>query len=237
MKLCHPLFKQIPPQKGSLVILLLLFLSCAKEIPRAKNGGADLLFSVYFQASKGLENSKTFHRSSLSFLPMGIFEITPRELGEETNMEYYLIKDSLYYALEPEAKNSMDPKRGLSLFSKTLGAPFSKDPIASYGRRRNLSDTILFKKQYKRFEISTPEQYSRYYILKSDSLLPYALYPQVEQEYGGRLERIDYYDLKKDIFYSMQLIRRLERSKEAESFFKKGYFLPETQSFSQKLMP
>ncbi len=237
MKLSFPFVRQVPTLNWSLLFLLPFAFSCEKEIPRATNGGADLLFSVYFQASKGLENSKTFHRSSLSFLPMGIFEITPRELGEEASMEYYLIKDSLYYALEAEAKNSMDPKRGLSLFSKTLGAPFSKDPIASYGRRRNLSDTILFKKQYKRFEISTPEQYSRYYILKSDSLLPYALYPQVEREYGGRLERIDYYDLKKDIFYSMQLIRRLERSREAESFLKKGYFLPETETFTQKLMP
>ncbi|MHA6727133.1 hypothetical protein ACX3PU_03620 [Chryseobacterium sp. A301] len=233
MKLSFSLLIPSTAQKWSLIFLLPLFLSCTKEIPRADTGGADLLFSVYFQASKGLENSKTFHRSSLSFLPIGVFEIAPSALGEVADMEYFLIKDSLYYGLEAGVRISMDPKAGKSVLTKTHGAPFSKDPISYYGRRRNLSDTILFKRHYKRFEISTPEQYSRYYILKSDSLLPYALYPQIEQEYGGRLERIDYYDVEKDIFYSMQLLRRLERSKEAESFLKEGYFVPQTPTLTQ----
>ncbi len=209
-----------------LAVPLLILSACKEEIPKASGGGVDLLFSVYFQASKGLENSKTYHRSSLSFLPQGLFEIAPLELGESDKMAYYLIKDSLYYELDKQGK-PLELKQGRALRKKSLGAPFSTGCPVGYGLRKELQDTLLFKKRYRRFEISTPEQYSRYYILKSDSLLPYSLYPILEKDYEGRLERIDYYDVKGDVFYSLQWVRRYKRSVEAESYLAEGRFLRE----------
>jgi hypothetical protein len=45
--------------------------------------------------------------------------------------------------------------------NKKEGAIFSKEQILNYRNRRKLSDTVLFNKKYKRFEINSPWNYTR----------------------------------------------------------------------------
>jgi hypothetical protein len=68
---------------------------------------------------------------------------------------------------------------------KKEGAVFSKEWIPNYRNRRNLSDTILFQKKYKRFEINSPWTYTRFYIYPTDTILPYSLYKHAEKDYHG----------------------------------------------------
>ena len=111
------------------------------------------------------------------------------------------------------------------VYQKKSGAIFTKDPILNYRNRRKLSDTILFKKNYKRFEINSPWNYTRYYIYPTDTILPYSLYKEIGKEYHGRIERIDSYDKKKDIFVSLQMIPRKNWDSEAEELFRFNHFI------------
>ena len=84
---------------------------------------------------------------------------------------------------------------------------------------------MLFKKNYKRFEINSPWNYTRYYIYPTDTILPYSLYKEADEDYHGRIERIDSYDKQKDIFVSMQLIPRKNWDSEAEELFRFNHFI------------
>jgi hypothetical protein len=119
------------------------------------------------------------------------------------------------------------------VYAKTIGAVFTKEPLLNYRNRRKLSDTVLFKKNYKRFEINSPWNYTRYYIYPTDTILPYSLYKEVEKDYHGRIERIDSYDKKKDIFVTLQLIPRKNWDDTAKEIFEFNHFV-KTEKVSDK---
>ena len=66
---------------------------------------------------------------------------------------------------------------------------------------------------------------TRYYVLENDTILPYALYKKEAEEMGGRIERIDSYDRKNDIFVSMQLIPRKKWDSQAKEIFEYDQFV------------
>lgn len=220
-------------KKYTLYSLVFLFLaSCSKEKVMADKGGIDILSNIYFNASKGLDSVKSYHISSINFDKNRIIEIVPDVDFPELYSQIFLIKDSLCYPLgdfEEAKKISISEKlktgKPFNVFEKETGAVFSKDHILNFHTRNVLKDTIIFNKKYKRFEIKTSKSYTRYYVLKNDTILPYALYPKNEKEMGGRLERIDSYDRKNDIFVSMQLIPRKEWDAEAKEIFEYDEFV------------
>ena len=116
------------------------------------------------------------------------------------------------------------------MYAKTVGAVFTKEPLLNYRNRRKLSDTVLFKKNYKRFEINSPWNYTRYYIYPTDTILPYSLYKKVGKDYHGRIERIDSYDKKKDIFVTLQLIPRKNWDDTAKEIFEFNHFVKNRKS-------
>jgi len=120
-----------------------------------------------------------------------------------------------------EVKKSQKAK---SVYKKRSGAIFTKDWIPNYQHRRKLSDTILFNKKYLRFEVNSPFSYTRYYVNKTDTILPYSLYKQADIDYKGRIERIDSYNKKQDIFVTLQLIPKKNWDKEAQDFFEFNQF-------------
>ncbi|MBB6370042.1 hypothetical protein [Chryseobacterium shigense] len=212
-----------------LAILTIFLTSCHKEI-KSEKGGIDLISNVYFNASKGLGNMQTFHISKLNYQNDSIIELIPDlEFPEMTKATYY-IKDSVFYDLENDSASAVlseiqKKQKPNLVYTKKTGAIFTKDPILNYRNRRKLSDTILFKKNYKRFEINSPWNYTRYYIYPTDTILPYSLYKEVEEDYHGRIERIDSYDKQKDIFVSLQLIPRKKWDSEAEELFRFNRFI------------
>ena len=209
--------------------LLFALFSCHKEI-KAEKGGIDLISNVYFDASKGLNKMQTFHVSRLNYQNDSIIELVPDLEFPEMTAATYFIKDSVFYDLNnnktsavlSEIQKKQKPKL---VYSKTMGAVFTKDPLLNYRNRRKLSDTILFKKKYKRFEINSPWNYTRYYIYPTDTILPYALYKEVGKDYHGRIERIDSYDKKKDLFVSLQLIPRKNWDDTAKEIFEFNHFV------------
>jgi hypothetical protein len=137
---------------------LLGLVSCRKEI-KSEKGGIDIISNVYFDASKGLDQMQSFHISKMSYSQDQLIEIVPDLIPEIKQL--FLIKDSLYYPLDSERKTAIFSEIGLKqkpllVFDKKAGAVFSKEWIPNYRNRRKLPDTVLFGKQYKRFEINSP---------------------------------------------------------------------------------
>ena len=211
------------------LFLLFALISCHKEI-KAEKGGIDLISNVYFDASKGLNKMQTFQVSKINYQNDTIIELVPDLEFPEMTTATYFIKDSVFYDLENNNASAVlseiqKKQKPTSVYSKTMGAVFTKDPLLNYRNRRKLSDTLLFKKNYKRFEINSPWNYTRYYIYQTDTILPYSLYKEVGRDYHGRIERIDSYDKKKDIFVSLQLIPRKNWDSEAEEVFRFNRFI------------
>ena len=212
-----------------LSILPVFLISCHKEI-KSEKGGIDIISNVYFDASKGLNKMRTFHVSKLDYQNDSIIELIPDLEFPEITTATYFIKDSVFYDLENDNASAVlseiqKRQKPTLVYTKKNGAIFTKDPIINYRNRRKLSDTVLFKKNFNRFEINSPWNYTRYYIYPTDTILPYSLYKEVGKEYHGRIERIDSYDKKKDIFVSLQLIPRKNWDSEAEELFRFNHFI------------
>lgn len=214
-------------------ILLFVLNSCHKEI-KAEKGGIDLISNVYFDASKGLNKMQNFHISRLNYQNDSIIELVPDLEFPEMTKATYFIKDSIFYDLNNNTSSVLSElqkiQKPTSVYTKTLGAVFTKKPLLNYRNRRKLSDTILFKKNYKRFEINSPWNYTRYYIYPTDTILPYSLYKEVGKDYHGRIERIDSYDKKKDIFVTLQLIPRKNWDDTAKEIFEFNHFVKNRKS-------
>ena len=211
--------------------LLLLFMlnACKKEI-RPEKGGIDVISNVYFDASKGLEKMQNFHLSKINYSGDRIIEIVPDLNFPEINKQVFYIKDSLYYSLGKDKFNGIVisevvKNKGADIAKKKEGALFSKEWIPNYNNRKNLNDTILFKKNYKRFEVDSPWSYSRFYVYETDTILPYSLYRHAEIDYHGRLERIDSYNKKNDVFVTLQILPRKTWDSEAQEIFSFNQFV------------
>ena len=207
-----------------LVLVSILFLSsCHKEI-KSEKGGIDLISNVYFDASRGLDKMQSFHISKMSYSENQIIELVPNHTFPEMNQNAYLVRDSFCYPLDAENGNIilsdiLEKQKPSLVWNKKDGAIFSKEMIPNYKNRRKLSDTVLFKKKYRRFEVNSPWNYTRFYIYPTDTILPYSLYRHAEKDYGGRLERIDSYNKKTDIFVSLQLLPRKNWDDMAKDIF------------------
>ena len=224
--------------KIHLILPYLLFLfiasSCHKEI-KSEKGGIDLISNVYFDASKGLDNMQSFHVSKISYSHDQLIEYVPDLSFPEINKQVYYIRDSLCYPIDTMERNlifsDLSRKRQpLLVWNKKEGAVFSKECIPNYRNRRNLSDTILFHKKYKRFEINSPWTYTRFYIYPTDTILPYSLYRHAEKDYHGRLERIDSYNKKDDVFVTLQLLPRKNWDADAKELFEFNHFVKNRKS-------
>ncbi|AZA56297.1 hypothetical protein [Chryseobacterium shandongense] len=209
--------------------VMLILNSCHKEI-KSEKGGIDIISNVYFNASKGLDEMQSFHISKMNYSEDDLIEIVPDRSFPEMSKQIYFIKDSLCYPLDSETKTAILSEivlkqKLLLVWQKKDGAVFSKEWIPNYKNRRKLSDTVLFGKQYKRFEINSPWNYTRFYIYPTDTILPYSLYRHAEIDYRGRLERIDSYNKKNDIFITLQLIPRKNWDEAARELFEFNHFV------------
>lgn len=216
------------------IALMLILSSCHKEI-KSEKGGIDIISNVYFNASKGLDEMQSFHISKISYSEDDLIEIVPDQNFPEMSKQIYYIKDSLCYPIGSERKTTILSEivlkqKPLLVWQKKEGAVFSKERIPNYRNRKKLSDTILFGKQYKRFEINSPWNYTRFYIYPTDTILPYSLYRHAEQDYHGRLERIDSYNKKNDIFVTLQLIPRKSWDEAARELFEFNRFVTRTKN-------
>ncbi len=217
-----------------LCLLAILPYSCRKEI-KSEKGGIDLISNVYFDASKGLEQMQSFHLSKLNYLGNQIIEFVPDHSFPEINMQTYFMQDSLFYPVENDNESIIlsevaKTQKPQLVWNKKEGAIFSKEQILNYRNRRKLSDTVLFNKKYKRFEINSPWNYTRFYIYPTDTILPYSIYRHAEKDYGGRLERIDSYNKKTDIFVSLQLLPRKNWDYAAKEIFDFNHFVNSRKS-------
>lgn len=213
----------------SIFTLLFTLNSCHKEI-NSEQGGIDLISNVYFDASKGLDQMQSFHLSKMNYSQNQFIELVPDHNYSEVNKQIYFIRDSVCYPIGASGSNVIlkdisERQISQSVWEKKKGAVFSKDWIPNYRNRKNLSDTILFNKKYKRFEINSPWNYTRFYIYRTDTILPYSFYRHAEKDYHGRLERIDSYNKKTDIFVTLQLLPRKSWDDEAKELFEFNHFV------------
>jgi hypothetical protein len=203
------------------IFLLLTTYSCKKEI-RPDKGGIDLISNVYLNASKGLDKVQNFHISRMNYSDSYLLELIPDLNFPEVTDKIYYIKDSIYFKVGMENSGSEILS---DLSKKKEGALFSDEWIPNYLHRKNISDTVLFNKNYKRFEINSAKSFSRFYIYPTDTILPYSIYKHAEIDYGGRLERIDSYNKDKDIFVTLQLLPRKNWDDEAKEIIEFNEFV------------
>jgi len=235
--ICRFFLNRIKMKQRSIFLCSMLglaLLSCHKEI-KSEKGGIDMISNVYFDASKGLDRMQNFHLSKMNYLGDALIELVPDLTFPEINKEVYYIKDSLCYSLGTESSNIIlsdvsDKQKASLVWNKKEGAIFSKEEIPNYKNRRNLSDTLLFNKKYKRFEINSPWTYTRFYIYPTDTILPYSMYKHAENDYGGRLERIDSYNKKSDVFVTLQLLPRKNWDDSAKELFEFNHFVKNRKS-------
>lgn len=205
-------------------LVLLVTYSCRKEI-RPEKGGLDLISNVYLDASKGLDKVQNFHISRMNYSGSNLIELIPDMNFPEVTENIYYIKDSIYFNVGLENSGSAilsdlpSHQKALSVTKKKEGALFTEEWIPNYLHRKNIRDTVLFNKNYKRFEVNSAKSFSRYYIFPTDTILPYSIYRHAEIDYGGRLERIDSYNKDKDIFVTLQLLTRKNWDDEAKEIF------------------
>lgn len=178
---------------------------------------------------------QSFHLSKLNYLGNQIIEFVPDHSFPEINMQTYFMQDSLFYPVENDNESIIlsevaKTQKPQLVWNKKEGAIFSKEQILNYRNRRKLSDTVLFNKKYKRFEINSPWNYTRFYIYPTDTILPYSIYRHAEKDYGGRLERIDSYNKKTDIFVSLQLLPRKNWDYAAKEIFDFNHFVNSRKS-------
>lgn len=206
-----------------------LLFSCKKQKEKiiSEKGAIDIVSNIYFNASTGLDDVKQFHVSRINYIGNDIIEFVPNiEIPEIIDSVFY-IRDSIYYNAGTlfEAERfiflenvlTAEPK---SIYKKQYGAVWINFPIIDYEKRIDIADTVLYgNRAFKRFQINTPDYYSVFYIHPNDTLLPYSLNRIAENDYGGRLERIDNYDKNKDLFSTMWLIPRNNLDEEALRIF------------------
>lgn len=210
--------------------LLLTAYSCKKGI-RPDKGGIDLISNVYLDASKGLDNVQNFHISRMNYSDSYLLELIPDLTFPEVTENIYYIKDSIYFKVGIENSGSeilsdlSKHQKAVLVSKKKEGALFSDEWIPNYLHRKNISDTMLFNKKYKRFEVNSAKSFSRFYVYPTDTILPYSIYKHAEIDYGGRLERIDSYNKDKDIFVTLQLLPRKDWDDEAKEIFEFNEFV------------
>ncbi len=210
------------------ISVLLLFVSCKKDRKiLSDKGGIDILTNIYYNASKGLEDHQQIMISKINYENSDMVELVPNIQIPELIDSVFYIRDSVYF----NAGNMMDAKSLVfkekfqteipkDLYKKKFGAVWVNIPIFDYDKRKNISDTVLYgKKEFKRFQIATKDNYSIFYIAKTDTILPYSLNPVADRDYSGRLERIDSYDRKRDLFSTVILLPRKYWDKEATEMF------------------
>lgn len=214
-------------EKYVLLSVVFLFVCCQKEHKiKSEKGGIDIIANIYYNASKGLDDYQQIIISRMNYHDDDLIELVPNIRIPELNDSIYYIRDSVYYnigtmmdskSLVFKEKLSEKPKQ---LSDKKYGAVWVNIPIYDYEKRKNISDTILYgKKNFKRFQIATKESYSIFYITKNDTILPYSLNRIADKNYSGRLERIDSYDKKRDLFTTVILLPRKNWDKEAQEIF------------------
>ncbi len=209
-----------------LLIPCLLFAACQKKHPKIKStkGKIDIITNLYFDVSKGVEVIKSFNISRLNYQGNDMIDLVPNLNYPNVIEQVYFIKDTFFLdmgTLEQAKKMIVNDSHNkwLPIAQKRKGIVFFYNQLSKYSERKDISDTILFNKKYKRFEIDDKNSFARYYIYQTDTITPYSLNPQIDKDYNGRLERIDSYLKDKDIFITFQLFYSDKIDEEAQEIF------------------
>lgn len=208
-----------------LLFLLALLTSCNKEIKKEK-GSIDIFSNVYYNASQGLDNYKQFYISRMDYRNDTIIEFVPQIDYPAIIDRVSFIKNDSFYSPVPYEEIKENPFGKLtkgkmrSVYKKEFGSKWVDFPIFDYDKRKEMSDTILYgKDEYKRFKTIEDKVLTIFYVRKTDTILPYSLNKIADKDYEGRLERIDSYDKKKDIFVTLVLKSNSTLSNDAKKLF------------------
>jgi len=211
----------------------------------SRQGSIDVVLNAYFGASNGLDDHRLFHLSRMDYDGGDMVEFAPNPTFPEIiDSVYYIdLKDRRYYTVggTDDARSLLFGEKrktgsGRDVGSKELGVKWTDMPIPHYESRRDIADTVLYGdgRAFARFEIDLPDSYSIYYIHRTDTILPYSLNPEADGEYGGRLERIDSYDRKRDLFTTIVIIPRSTISEAARPIFEYNREMEEEERKAKK---
>lgn len=181
--------------------MIVLFIACSKNksIP-ANAGKIKVELMVYNQPNEDIYDSFLIDISTLYFYRNELLEVLKDEgLPPYT---YINLLDSSFI----KGKNIQEfEKNALQLKEKKYGAVFETPEIPGYSDKEILSDTSFNGYNYKRFRIVTDSTYNVYYLHQTDTIYPFSIARNIEEDFGGILNRIDSYDKINDKFISLKM--------------------------------
>jgi len=190
--------------KSQIILVLLILVSGCRDKIRMQSGSIKLEVFVYNDPGENLQNSYRLPLSTLYFLDDHFIEQVP-DMSDTTGFPpFAYIREGMFAPLNGLTENER-PLSFHPLSKKNFGAVFVNMPVPNYDNRVELPDTSFNGYNYRRIRIRSKADYSVFYIHQTDSILPFSLAPQVEEDYGGILNRIDTYEIANDRFISLRM--------------------------------
>jgi len=187
-----------------MLMALIVLLSACDRRKVMKAGQIRLELVVYNDPGMNLYDSFQLPISTLWFVDDIFLEQVPRLTPDIPVPAYALIRDSVFSPMD-NWNSSVAVLQFYPLREKHFGAAFMNRAVPGFDSREQLNDTVLSGMFLKRFQIVTPEEYSVFYLHPTDTVIPYSLSRQFEQEYEGIVVRIDTYERKRDRFLSLRM--------------------------------
>jgi len=190
-----------------LLLGLVFVLSACQQHKILKTGQIQLELVVYNDPGGNLYDSFKLPLSTLYFTGNVFLEQVPQLSPDLKLPSYALIQDQSYIPLK-RLSDLHNRAEFYPLDQKNFGAAFISQEVPAYMNHRQLKDTVLNGQYLRRFEITTPEEYSVFYLHPTDTVLPYSLCRQFETDYPGIVTRIDTYQRQQDRFLSLRMSYR-----------------------------
>ena len=181
--------------------ILVTLSSCNKEI-KVRTGRIDIELIVFNNASDEPENAIHIPISKMYFRDNNFIEV----LQHKDDFPYVLIKENKFSKFENLSNlNMLTADRFIDLKEKNIGVKFVNDTVRNFEERKVMTDTAFNGYNYKRYSISDENTFAVFYVHQTDSVLPFSLSNQFDNEAKGILNRVDTYEIKEDRFTSLRM--------------------------------
>ena len=186
-----------------ILLAIPLIFACKKKIQKHA-GHIQLEAAVYNDPTNDLYNSQLLPVSDLYFMGERFIEKIDYHTDSLNIPKFGLIENGKVI-LANTLDELSSSNHTLDVPEKKYGALFSLPPVPDYERREAMNDTTFDGYNYKRVRIVTDSAYTVFYIHQTDTILPFSLAPQIDNDYKGVLNRIDTYDKMSDRFVSLRM--------------------------------
>ena len=207
-------------KKLTFFILSCILISCAKEEStiRISKGKASIRVNTYFDAYKKKDFENQFSFTSVINFKDGI----AIEEIQDLNELFYIKKDSF---AELKNKNFVENKsQFMALDEKPIGLGF-KEIIFDEKDLVQSKDTIIENEKHIIKSYKNDDEIRRVLMKKTDTLYEFSFGKSLENSFNGRIQNIQIYNRKEDIFMTIYISYSKDMEKEKEDIINFNQYL------------